>query len=41
MKSFLLGVVAAILLAVGAATVLNLEVQETAERAGTTEGVRL
>lgn len=41
MKAFLVGITAAILIAIGAAFVLDTEVQRTAEAAFQTQGVRL
>lgn len=41
MKAFLAGIAAAIIIAIGAAYVLNADVQRTAEAAFQTQGVRL
>jgi hypothetical protein len=41
MKSVLLGLGAAVILAIAAYAVLDLELQQTADRAFATEGVRL
>jgi uncharacterized protein YxeA len=41
MKAFLVGVTAAVLIAIGAAFVLDTKVQQTAENAFQTQGVRL